>query len=104
MRFSRILLSVPVTLTLTGQVSCSRNWRSTRAGVAGDHTLDALDAASTWCAFHQMKVVMDGWMDEWITSDRIDIIISEKSAYQAFIEKKLLFIKYKYQRREHYEL
>ena len=37
------------------------------------------------------------------TSDRIDIIISEKNAYQAFIEKKLLFIKYKYQRREHYE-
>lgn len=33
----------------------------------------------------------------------IDTIISEKIAYEAFIEKNLLFIKYKYQRREHYE-
>ena len=43
MRFSHILLPVPVTLTLTGQVPCSRNLRSTRAGTAGDHTLDTLD-------------------------------------------------------------
>ena len=35
-------------------------------------------------------------------SERIDIIISEMN-YQAFIEKKLLFIKYKYQREENYE-